>query len=95
MSQKGAAPVAHTVKKSACNARDLASIPVLGRSPGEGHGHPPLYPCLENSMDRRARWARVHGVAKNRPLDKNDPNRNKHTRSPFHRRERQKDKQKQ
>ena len=28
---------------STCNARDLGSIPGLGRSPGEGHGNPP---CL-------------------------------------------------
>ena len=25
-------------KESACNARDLDSVPGLGRSPGEGHG---------------------------------------------------------
>ena len=27
-------------KESACNVGDLGSIPGLGRSPGEGHGHP-------------------------------------------------------
>ena len=32
--------VAQLVKKSACNARDLGSIPGLGRSPGEGTGYP-------------------------------------------------------
>ena len=31
---------------------DLDSIPGLGRSPGEGHGNPLQYSCLENSMDR-------------------------------------------
>ena len=31
---------------------DLGSIPGLGRSPGEGHGNPLQYSCLENSMDR-------------------------------------------
>jgi len=30
---------------------DLGSIPVLGRSPGEGNGIPHQYSCLENSMD--------------------------------------------
>ena len=35
-------------KESACNARNLGSIPVLGRSPGRGHGCPPQYSCLEN-----------------------------------------------
>ena len=37
-------------KESACNAGDLGSIPGLGRSPGEGKGHPLQYPGLENSM---------------------------------------------
>ena len=36
---------------SACNAGDLGSIPGLGRSPGEGKGHPLQYSGLENSMD--------------------------------------------
>ena len=30
---------------------DPGSIPGLGRSPGEGHGNPLQYSCLENSMD--------------------------------------------
>ena len=51
-------------KESACNARDLGSIPGLGRSLGEGNDNLPQYSCLENSMDRRAWWATVHGVAK-------------------------------
>ena len=33
-------------------------------SHGEGNGNPLQYPCLENLMDRGARWAAVHGVAK-------------------------------
>ena len=41
-------------KKSACNARDLGSIPGLGRSPGEGNGDTFQYPCLENPMERGA-----------------------------------------
>ena len=32
-------------------------------SPGEGHGNPLQYSCLENPMDRGAWWATVHGVA--------------------------------
>ena len=46
------------------DARDLGSIPGSGRSPGEGNCNPFLYSCLENSMDRRAWWATVHGVRK-------------------------------
>ena len=32
-------------------------------SPGEGSGNLLQYSCLENSMDRGAWWATVHGVA--------------------------------
>ena len=31
----------------ACDAEDLGSIPGSGRSPGEGHGNPPQYSCLD------------------------------------------------
>ena len=37
-------------KESACNVRDLGSIPGLGRSPGEGKGYPLQYSGLDNSM---------------------------------------------
>ena len=50
-------------KESACNARDLGSVPGSGRSPGEGNGNSLQYSCLENSMDREAWQATVHGVA--------------------------------
>ena len=40
------------------------SIPWLGRSPGEGNGHPFQYSCLENSMDRGPWEVTVHGVVK-------------------------------
>ena len=46
-------------KESACNARDLGSIPQLGRSPGEGNSYPLQDSDLENSME-----CTVHGVAK-------------------------------
>ena len=51
-------------KASACNAGDLGLIFGSGRFPGEGNGKPLQYSCLENSMDARAWWATVHGVAK-------------------------------
>ena len=41
------------------------SIPGPGRFPGVGNGNPSQYSCLENSMDRKAWWATVHGVTKN------------------------------
>ena len=37
-------------------------IPGLKRSPGEGNGNPLQYSFLENSMDREAWEATVHGV---------------------------------
>ena len=43
--------------------RRLGSIPELGRSPGEENGNPLQYPCLENLMNRGARWTTVHKVA--------------------------------
>jgi len=46
--------VAQMVKASAYNAGDPGSIPVLGRSPGEGNGNPLQDSCLENPMDRGA-----------------------------------------
>ena len=52
------------VKNLPANAGNAGSIPGLGRSPGEGNGKPLQYPCLENSMDRGAWQAAVHGVAK-------------------------------
>ena len=48
------------------NVGDLGLIPRSGRSPGEGNGNPHQYSCLENSTDRGAWWATVHGVAKSR-----------------------------
>ena len=51
------------VKNPPANAGDRRSIPESGRSPGEGNGNPLQYSCLENSMDRGAWWATVHGVA--------------------------------
>ena len=49
---------------NAGDARDAGSIPGLGRSPGVGNGNRLQYSCQENSMDRGAWWATVHGVAK-------------------------------
>ena len=51
-------------KGYSCNAGNLGSIPGSGRFPGKGNGKPPQYSCLENSTDRGAWWAIVHGIAK-------------------------------
>ena len=57
-------PYSSVEKESACNAGDPGSIPRLGRSPGEGNGNPSQYSCLENSMDRGAWQATVHGIVR-------------------------------
>jgi len=62
-------PVALVVKNLPANAgdiREVGSIPGSGRSPGEGHGNPLQYSCLENPMDRGAWQATVHRAAKSR-----------------------------
>ena len=51
-------------KESTCNAGDPGLIPGSGLFPGEGHGNPLQSCCLENSMDRGAWRAIVHGIAK-------------------------------
>ena len=51
-------------KESACSLGDLGLIPGLERFPGEGNGYPFQYSYLENSMDRGALQATVHGFAK-------------------------------
>ena len=52
---------------NAGDTEDAGSTPGLGRSPGVGNGNPLEYSCLENSMDRGACQATVHGVAKSLP----------------------------
>ena len=51
-------------KESACNAGDTCSIPGSGRSPGEGHGNPFQYSCLENPWTEEPGGLQSSGVAK-------------------------------
>ena len=51
-------------QESACNTGDQGLISELGRSSREGNGNPLQYSCLENSKDRGAWRAMVHGVRK-------------------------------
>ena len=55
-----------TSKESTCNARDPSLIPGSERFPGEQRGYPLQYSWLENSMDRWAWLATVHGDTKSR-----------------------------
>ena len=46
------------------DGRDTDLIPESGRSPGEGKGNPLQYSFLENSLNRGAWKATVHGVSR-------------------------------
>ena len=64
---KMASQVALVVKNLTVNAgdaRDMGLILGSGRSSGEGNVNPLQYSCLENSMDRGAWQATIHGVSK-------------------------------
>ena len=54
--------VGSVVKNLLANVGDTGLIPGLGRSPGGGNDNPLQHLCLENSMDRGAWWAAVHGA---------------------------------
>jgi len=56
--------VVKNLPTSTGDSRDMGSIPLSGRSPGEGNGNPLQYSCLKNSMDREVWRATVHGVTK-------------------------------
>ena len=55
--------VVKNLPANAGDARNTRSMPGSGRSPGIGNGNPLQYSCLENSMDRGAWQATVHGAA--------------------------------
>ena len=65
----GASQVALEVKNLPAKSgdrRNVGLIPGSGRSPGERHGNPLQYSCLENPRDRGAWWAAVYGVEQSR-----------------------------
>uniref|UniRef100_F1ME68 KRAB domain-containing protein n=1 Tax=Bos taurus TaxID=9913 RepID=F1ME68_BOVIN len=49
---------------SELSVTQVQSLGRLGRFPREGNGNPLQYSCLEDPMDRGARWATVHSVTK-------------------------------
>ena len=55
--------VVKNLPANAGDIRDVGLIPGSGRSPGGGHGNPFQSSCLENPLDRGARWATVRGVS--------------------------------
>jgi len=52
------------VKNLPTNAREVGSIPGLGRSSRVGNGNPFKYSYLKNPMNREAWWAVAHRVTK-------------------------------
>ena len=52
------------VKNPPANARDMGSIPRLGRCPGKGNGNPLQHSCLGNPTDSEAWRVAVCGVAR-------------------------------
>ena len=62
-----ASQVALVVNNPPANAVEVGDTRlILGlvSSPGGKNGNPLQYSCLENPVDSRAWWARVHGVTK-------------------------------
>ena len=57
-------PAGSAGKESSHSAGDLGSAAGSESSPGEGHGGPLQYPCLENPMDQGAWRAAVNEVGR-------------------------------
>ena len=51
---------------NAGDIKDVGSIPGSGRFPGGGHDNSFQYSYQENSLNRGAGWATIHGIAKSR-----------------------------
>ena len=66
MDTVGSCPGTLAGQESACSAGEPCSVPRSGRSPGDGNDNPLWYSCLENSLNRGAWGATVHGVSKSR-----------------------------
>ena len=54
----------HSGKEFTCQCKRHGLNPLMRRSPRGRNGKPLQYSCMENSMDRGAWWAIVHGVTK-------------------------------
>ena len=64
MALHGGCPGGSVVKNLPANEGDVGVIPESGRSPGEEIGNPRQHSCLENSKDKVAWGATVHGAEK-------------------------------
>ena len=79
--------VIKSLPADAGDARDVGSIPVLGRSPGVGNGRPLQYSCLGNPIDRWAWWTAVHRVQKSQTQLSDWARTHTHTHNPITQRE--------
>ena len=68
---EGGFPGSAVVKNMLASAGDAGLLPAWRRSPEVENSNPHQYSCLENSMDRGARWATIHGVARSQKLPSN------------------------
>ena len=64
INELGVSLVSQIVKNLYANAGDPGSIPGLERFTGEGNSNPVQHSCLENSKNRGAGLATVHGAEK-------------------------------
>ena len=64
INELGVSLVSQIVKNLYANAGDPGLIPGLERFTGEGNSNPVQYSCLENSKNRGAGLATVHGTEK-------------------------------
>ena len=56
--------VVKDLQANAGDVRDVDSVHGSGRAPGEGHGNPLQYSCMENTMDRGTWQATINRVVK-------------------------------
>ena len=61
--------------------RDVGSVPGPMRFPGEGHGNPLQYSCLENPINRGVWLAMAHSVTKSWTLFLTEESKRVHTRA--------------
>ena len=68
----GGSPGGLVGKESACDADQETQVRSLGGEDPleEENGNPLQCSCLENSMDRGAQWATVHGVAESDTMER-------------------------
>ena len=78
--------VVKNLPANAGDVKDAGSIPGSERSPGEGHGNPLQYSCLENPMEEKPGMLQATGLKKIRQ-DWACTHTHTHTQSPYMKKE--------